>query len=250
MKNTATSASAKLSEEIELTMEDRVPDLLFSRIIWKAVKGEDSGLPEPRRSAYVKIKVGVEEVAEERAKPPAKKKLGRRGKYCFILFRRFRNFKHTGKHRLFPLPPNNCYMKVSDILQSKGTHVFSVAPGQNVYEALKLMAEKNIGALVVLENGALAGILSERDYARKVVLKGKTSPDTLVREIMTEKVITVHPGETIERCMQLMSDNHIRHLPVAEGGSLRGVISISDVVTAIIETQKETIASLQNYLAQ
>jgi CBS domain-containing protein len=141
-------------------------------------------------------------------------------------------------------------MKISDILNAKGTNVYSVAPENTVYEALKIMGEKNIGALLVMVHDELIGIISERDYARKIVLKGKTSLDTTVSEIMTESVITVLPEDSLEKCMGLMSDNHIRHLPVVKNGEVKGVISISDVVTAIIESQKETIEYLQNYIIQ
>ena len=141
-------------------------------------------------------------------------------------------------------------MKVSDILNKKGSHIYSVLPDVSVYDALKLMGEKNIGALLVMEGNKLNGIISERDYARKVVLKGKTSLETLVSDIMTEKVITILPEDNLERCMELMSQNHIRHIPVVKNGDVKGVISISDVVTAIIESQKETITYLQNYIVQ
>ena len=141
-------------------------------------------------------------------------------------------------------------MKVSDILNKKGSHIYSVEPGTSVYDALKFMGEKNIGALLVMEGSKLNGIISERDYARKVVLKGKTSLETKVSDIMTEKVITILPEDNLERCMELMSENHIRHIPVVKSGEVKGVISISDVVTAIIESQKETITYLQNYIVQ
>ncbi len=141
-------------------------------------------------------------------------------------------------------------MKVSDILKSKGSDVYSITSGLTVLDALKAMGEKNIGALLVIEEGQLLGIFSERDYARKIVLKGKSSNDTLVKEIMTEKVISVSPDDSIERCMELMSEKHIRHLPVVSGEKVSGVISITDVVTAIIATQKETISHLQNYISQ
>jgi len=111
------------------------------------------------------------------------------------------------------------------------------------------MAEKDVGALLVLDNaGQLAGILSERDYARKIVLKGKTSRETPVREIMTEKVVWVRPDQTIEECMALMTNKHIRHLPVMEEGRLLGVISIGDVVKDIISEQEFVIAQLENYI--
>ena len=141
-------------------------------------------------------------------------------------------------------------MKVADILQSKGSKVFSVTSDLTVYEALKAMGEKNIGALLVIEGQQLIGIISERDYARKIILKGKSSHDTLVKEIMTEKVISVSPDDNIEKCMELMSERHIRHLPVMKDGIVTGIISITDVVTAIIASQKETISYLHNYISQ
>ena len=141
-------------------------------------------------------------------------------------------------------------MKVSDILQTKGSNIYSITSGVSVYDALKVMGEKNIGALLVMEDGNLLGIISERDYARKIILKGKTSHDTLVKEIMTEKVITVSLDDNIEKCMELMSERKVRHLPVMKDGKVTGVISITDVVTAIIESQKETISLLHNYISQ
>lgn len=141
-------------------------------------------------------------------------------------------------------------MKVSDILQTKGSNVYSVTSNVSVYEALKAMGEKNIGALLIMEEGKLLGIFSERDYARKIILKGKNSHETLVKEIMTEKVISVAPEDNIEKCMEFMSEKRIRHLPVMNGNVVCGVISITDVVTAIIEAQKETISHLHNYISQ
>lgn len=141
-------------------------------------------------------------------------------------------------------------MKVSDILKGKVSHIYSVTGQSSVYEAIKLMGEKNIGALLVMEGEKLTGILSERDYARKVVLKGKSSRDTAVKEIMTENVLTVTTADTIENCMAIMSDKHIRHLPVVENDKVLGMVSIGDVVNGIIESQKETIAHLQSYISQ
>jgi CBS domain-containing protein len=141
-------------------------------------------------------------------------------------------------------------MKVSDILRSKGSNIYSVTADVTVYDALEIMGEKNIGALLVIEDERLKGIISERDYARKIILKGKASHDTMVSDIMTEKVVTVLPEDSIEKCMELMSGRHIRHLPVVKNDKVFGVISITDVVTATIETQKETIAHLQNYISQ
>lgn len=141
-------------------------------------------------------------------------------------------------------------MKVADILASKGSLVYSVTENITVYEALKVMGEKNVGALLVMEGEQLNGIISERDYARKIVLKGRSSNETTVKEIMTEKVITVLPEDEIEKCMGLMSGRRIRHLPVVKEDKVLGVISITDVVTAIIEMQKNTITHLQNYISQ
>ncbi len=141
-------------------------------------------------------------------------------------------------------------MKVSDILQKKGSNVYSVTASVTVYEALKAMGEKNIGALLIMENEKLLGIFSERDYARKIILKGKNSHETLVKEIMTENVISVLPSDNIDKCMELMSGKKIRHLPVVENNIVSGVISITDVVTAIIAAQKETINLLHDYISQ
>lgn len=141
-------------------------------------------------------------------------------------------------------------MKVSNILQTKGSHVFSVSSDASVYEALTLMGEKNIGALLIIDNEKLVGILSERDYARKIILKGKTSQDTKIREIMTENPFTITPADSIETCMNLMSQHHFRHLPVVDGDKAVGMISIGDVVKAVIKMQKETIDHLQNYISQ
>jgi len=140
-------------------------------------------------------------------------------------------------------------MKVADILQSKGNNVYSVNGEITVYDALKIMGEKNIGALLVMQDNELQGIISERDYARKIILKGKTSRDTLVNDIMTKNVITVVPEDAIEKCMELMSGKKIRHLPVMQNDKVVGVISITDVVTAIIEMQKHTITQLENYIS-
>jgi len=141
-------------------------------------------------------------------------------------------------------------MKVADILQSKGAAIFSISGSATVYEAIRLMGEKNIGALLVMDDQRLTGILSERDYARKVVLKGKASRETRVHDIMTAEVITVAPADTIETCMEIMTRKHIRHLPIVENGRVQGMISIGDVVNAIIKMQKETIEHLKSYIAQ
>ena len=138
---------------------------------------------------------------------------------------------------------------VQQILQKKGGEVWTIGPQVTVFDALKLMAEKEIGALLVVETGKVVGIFSERDYARKVILKGRSSKDTPVRKIMTERVITVDPNTTVEVCMGLMTDRHIRHLPVIEDDRLIGVISIGDVVKVIITEQTYLIEHLENYIA-
>lgn len=137
---------------------------------------------------------------------------------------------------------------VHHILQWKGADVWSVSPDATVYEALSLMAEKNIGALTVLDGGNLAGIFSERDYARKVILKGKTSKEMKVREVMTSPVVSVGPSTSIEECMKLMTGRHFRHLPVVAEGKLAGLISIGDVVKEIIAEQQSTIDQLSDYI--
>ena len=141
-------------------------------------------------------------------------------------------------------------MKVSDILKGKQSNIYSVTGQVSVYDAIKVMGEKNIGALLIMEEDRLTGILSERDYARKIVLKGKSSRETPVKDIMTENVLTVTPEDSIERCMAFMSEKHIRHLPVVEADKVLGMVSIGDVVNGIIESQKQTIAHLQSYIAQ
>ncbi|HTF31317.1 MAG TPA: CBS domain-containing protein, partial [Flavitalea sp.] len=128
--------------------------------------------------------------------------------------------------------------KVCDILKTKGSATFSITPDTMVYEALEMMFQKNVSALVVLENEKLVGIFTERDYARKIILKGKTSKETRIGEIMTEGLITVTPDSTIDSCMRLMTGKFIRHLPVIENDQLVGIISIGDVVKFIIEEQK------------
>ena len=137
---------------------------------------------------------------------------------------------------------------VRELLQGKGGAIFSIAPDARVYDALKLMAEKEVGALVVMEQGRLAGIMSERDYARKVILLGKSSHEIAVRDIMTAKVVTIRPSHSAEECMALMTDHRIRHLPVMEGDRLIGVLSIGDLVKAVIEDQRETIKQLESYI--
>lgn len=137
---------------------------------------------------------------------------------------------------------------VKMLLQSKGHQVMAISPDAPVFDALGLMADKNVGALLVVEAGRLVGIFSERDYARKIILMGKTSKDTPVREIMTANVVHVTPDHTIEDCMGLMTHKHIRHLPVVDDGRLVGVISIGDVVKTIISEQGFIIEQLQAYI--
>jgi CBS domain-containing protein len=137
---------------------------------------------------------------------------------------------------------------VEQILRHKGGAFWSVAPDAMVYVALALMAEKDVGALLVMELGRLVGVFSERDYARKVVLKGKSSPQTPVREVMTAPVVTVPPGQTLEGCMALMTERRIRHLPVLAEGRVVGVVSIGDVVKAALDAKDFTIRQLENYI--
>jgi CBS domain-containing protein len=136
----------------------------------------------------------------------------------------------------------------AQILQQKGPHVWSVSPATIVYHALKVMAEKDVGALLVLEADELKGIFSERDYARKVILEGKSSREIAVKEIMSPEVITVGPQQSVEECMRLMTDKRVRHLPVVDGGRVIGVISIGDVVKAIISEREFMIKQLENYI--
>jgi CBS domain-containing protein len=138
---------------------------------------------------------------------------------------------------------------VRQILQNKGQQVWSISPAASVYEALQLMAAKDIGALAVVEEERLVGIFSERDYARKVILHGKTSRETRVDEIMTARVVVVGPERTTDECMALMTEKHIRHLPVVEGERLIGLISIGDVVKAVISNQEFVINQLENYIS-
>jgi len=138
--------------------------------------------------------------------------------------------------------------RVKDILRNKGSEVWSIAPESTVYDALCLMAEKNVGAVLVMEDDCLVGVFSERDYARKVALRGKTDKDTQVRAIMTERVVCVRPEQTVEECMALMTDKHIRHLPVVQDDRVIGVISIGDVVKSIISNQEFVIEQLETYI--
>lgn len=138
---------------------------------------------------------------------------------------------------------------VRDILQNKGGEVWTTGPHNTVYEAIGLMGEKNIGALVAVEDGQVIGVLSERDYSRKVVLQGRSSRDTLVGDILARPAITVHSLESIEKCMVLMTSHRIRHLPVVDDGQLRGLISMGDLVNWVMLSQRHTIQQLQGYIS-
>ena len=138
--------------------------------------------------------------------------------------------------------------KVADILSHKGKKITSVTPGTTVLEALQIMADQNIGSVMVVEDGHYMGIMTERDYSRKVILKGKSSTDTEVSEIMSKDFPAIKPSDTVEFCMQLMSDKNIRYLPVFEDNVLCGIVSINDVVRETILTQEETITHLKDYL--
>ncbi|HEY4492674.1 MAG TPA: CBS domain-containing protein [Acidobacteriota bacterium] len=137
---------------------------------------------------------------------------------------------------------------VREILLEKGNAVWTISPDRSVFDALQLMADKNIGALIVTDQEKVIGIFSERDYARKIILKGKASKETSVSEIMTPVVVYVTLKETVEDCMNLMTDKRIRHLPVIEEEKLVGLISIGDVVKAIISDREFTIKQLENYI--
>ncbi len=141
-------------------------------------------------------------------------------------------------------------MTVNQILAKKGKEVYSVPSTITVFEALGVMSEKNIGAILIIEDTVLKGILSERDYARKIALKAKSTKKTFVYEIMEENVVTVKPSDNLEYCMELMDTKRVRHLPVIENNLIIGIISISDVVKSIIEIQKETIKHLDSYISQ
>ena len=137
---------------------------------------------------------------------------------------------------------------VASVLKSKGSAIWSIAPDATVYEAIAMMANKGVGALLVLAGGRLEGIISERDYARKVILEGRSSKDTPVREIMTRPVKTVTPDHTVDECMQIMTESRIRHLPVVERDTVVGIVSIGDMVRATIAAQAATIDHLHTYI--
>jgi CBS domain-containing protein len=138
---------------------------------------------------------------------------------------------------------------ISEVLGRKSGTLWSVAPNATVFEAIQLMAEKNVGALLVLEGAALVGVIAERDYTRKVALKGKSSKETRVQEIMAEKPMTVTSNHTVEHCMRLMTEHRIRHLPVLEEGKVTGIVSIGDLVNWTIRAQSATITQLEGYIS-
>jgi len=137
---------------------------------------------------------------------------------------------------------------VAQLLGQKPRGIFSVAPDAPVLDAIRAMAEHGVGALLVMQGDKLAGIVSERDYARKVILKGRSSSDTPVKQIMTAEVITVEPSQSTQQCMQIMTDRRVRHLPVVEGGRVLGMLSIGDLVRAVLAEQAQTIEQLENYI--
>lgn len=139
---------------------------------------------------------------------------------------------------------------ISMLLRHKGNEVFSIPPGASVYSAIEMMAEKRVGALLVIEDNRLVGIISERDYARKVILQGHSSKDTFVREIMTPSPFTIQCDKTVDEAMRTMTDHHIRHLPVVDNdGHVAGVLSIGDLVNWIVTSQDEAIAHLEHYIS-
>lgn len=148
-----------------------------------------------------------------------------------------------------PAQSSHLQEPVRSLLDQKGRAVWSISPDATVYQAIEQMSEKHIGALVVLSSGRLTGIVSERDYARKVILKGKHSQETLVREIMSAPVLYVSPGTTIDECMRLITTRRVRHLPVLEGPEVIGMLSIGDVVNWIISAHEQTIHHLQSYIS-
>jgi CBS domain-containing protein len=138
---------------------------------------------------------------------------------------------------------------IDSILREKGTQTWTISPEATVYEAIHLMAEKNIGALLVMEGEQLIGIISERDYTRKVALKGKSSRQTAVRELVSTPVITIERGDTVEECMRLMTEHRVRHLPVMEGSRVVGVVSIGDLVNWTISAQHLAISQMEDYIS-
>ena len=138
---------------------------------------------------------------------------------------------------------------VNQLLDSKGHDILSIAPSASVLDAIRLMADKGIGALIVMDGETMAGIVTERDYARKVILKGRSSDETPVSDIMSTGVISTSPDQTVNSCMSVMTDKRIRHLPVVEGNKITGLVSIGDLVKAIIADQKEEIEQLEHYIS-
>jgi CBS domain-containing protein len=138
---------------------------------------------------------------------------------------------------------------VSQLLQAKGSQIFSVAPQDSVLHAIETMATRHVGALLVMQEGALLGIISERDYARKVILKNRSSHDTPVSDIMSSPAVSVTPDDTVHHCMQLMTDGRFRHLPVVKSGRVVGMLSIGDLVKAVIQEQSQHIEQLERYIA-
>jgi CBS domain-containing protein len=139
---------------------------------------------------------------------------------------------------------------VGTVLKQKAREVWSIRPNASVYEAIEMMAEKQVGALLVMEDGELAGIISERDYARKVILQGRSSKDTAVAEIMTHPVITVSLQHTVGDCMRMVTDHRIRHLPVLDHGTIVGIVSIGDLVNRVMLEQEEMIRHLEAYISR
>jgi len=137
---------------------------------------------------------------------------------------------------------------ILQVLASKGSHVWSISPDATVFTGLTLMAEKNIGALLIIENGKPVGIMSERDYARKIILEGRSSRETRIRSIMTTRLVWAHPSDSVEHAMALMTRERIRHLPVVDGDSVLGLVSIGDLVKAMIDQQQFTIEQLERYI--
>lgn len=140
-------------------------------------------------------------------------------------------------------------LRVKHLLAAKDKNIWTIGPEEPVLEAIQIMADKHVGALPVMRGEELVGIVSERDYARKVILMGRSSSDTPVWQIMSSPVVTVSPDELVHRCMEIMTERRIRHLPVVDGGKVEGIISIGDLVKAVIEEQQETITQLERYIA-
>ena len=140
-------------------------------------------------------------------------------------------------------------LQVKHLLDEKGRNVFAISPGEPVLAAIRAMAQHGVGALLVLDGDALVGVISERDYARKIILNNRSSSDTPVRDVMTASVITVSPADSVDTCMRLCTDSRVRHLPVVDGGKVVGVVSIGDLVKAVISEQGAQIEQLQRYIA-